>query len=103
MVKSLNDLRQKMKPEVSSAAKLKAVEIITEMSLAETRKARGVNQAELAKRLAISQPNISQIESRPDMLISTLEHYINALGGKLELHAKFPDGQDVEITRMFKL
>ncbi|WP_409371075.1 helix-turn-helix domain-containing protein [Marinomonas pontica] len=47
----------------------------------------------------IAQPNISQIENRPDALISTLKQYIEALGGKLEIHAKFPDGQDIEISQ----
>jgi DNA-binding XRE family transcriptional regulator len=102
MAKSLNELRKKMKPEVQAAARAKAVGIVAEMSLAETRKSRGVNQTELASRLDIAQPNISQIESRPDALLSTLNQYIEALGGKLEIHAKFPDGQDVEITQFQK-
>lgn len=99
MAKSLNELRKKMKPEIQAAARAKAVDIITEMSLAETRKARGLNQADVAKELNIAQPNVSKIESRPDLLLSTLGQYINALGGTLELHAKFPDGQDVEIKQ----
>ena len=97
MAKSLNELRKKIKPEVQSAARAKAVEIVTQMSLAEARKARGLNQTTVAKRLRIAQSNISQIESRPDLLLSTLGQYVEALGGKLELRAKFPDGQDVEI------
>lgn len=102
MAKSLNELRKKMKPEVQIAARAKAVGIVAEMSLAETRKSRGLNQATVAQRLNIAQPNISQIESRPDALLSTLGQYIEALGGKLELHAKFPDGQDVEIVQFRK-
>ncbi len=99
MAKSLKEHRKKIKPEVQAAARAKAVGIIAEMSLAEIRKARGKNQATLAKELGIAQPNVSQVESRPDTLISTLSQYIEALGGKLELHAKFPDGQDIEITQ----
>lgn len=99
MAKLLKEFRKKIKPEVQAAARTKAVGIVAEMTLAEARKARGLNQATVAKKLNIAQSNISQIESRPDALLSTLEHYIEALGGKLELHAKFPDGQDVEITQ----
>lgn len=99
MAKSLNDLRKKINPEVQAAAREKAVHILAEMSLAEARKSRGVSQVGIAEALNISQPNISQIESRPDVLISTLSEYIAALGGKLELHAKFPDGQDIEISQ----
>lgn len=101
MTKSLNEFRKKIKPEVQLAARAKAVSIIAEMSLAETRKARGFNQATVAKHLNIAQPNVSQIESRPDLLLSTLGQYVEALGGRLELHAKFPDGQDIEIKTVY--
>lgn len=99
MAKSLSEHRKSIKPEVQKAARYKAVEIITQMSLAEARKARGYNQIHVAQHLNLAQSNVSQIESRPDVLLSTLQHYVNALGGKLELHAKFPDGQDIEITQ----
>ncbi|MCC5880373.1 MAG: XRE family transcriptional regulator [Idiomarina sp.] len=99
MSKSLNEFRKEIKTEVQAAARAKAVNIIAQMTLAETRKSRGFNQSTLAQELKIAQSNVSQIESRPDVLLSTLAQYIEALGGKLELHAKFPDGQDVEITQ----
>ena len=102
MTKSLNELRKKIKPEVQAAARAKAVAIVAEMSLAEVRKANGQSQAMVAEKLNIAQPNVSQIENRPDALVSTLGQYIEALGGKLEIHAKFPDGQDVEITQFKK-
>lgn len=101
MTKPLNELRKKIKPEVQAAAREKAVGIVTEMSLAEVRKSRGQNQAALAKNMSLAQPNISKIESRPDALISTLTQYIEALGGKLEIHATFPDGQDIKISQFF--
>ena len=99
MAKPLNALRKKIKPEVQAAARAKAVTIMAEMSLAEMRKSVGKSQAVVADKLNIAQPNVSQIESRPDALISTLSNYVEALGGKLEVHAKFPDGQDVEINQ----
>jgi len=103
MAKSLNELRKKIKPEVQVAAREKAVNIIAEMTLAELRKARGQNQTVVAEAMKIAQSNISQMEKRPDTLISTLSQYIEALGGKLEIHAKFPDGQDVEIKQFSHL
>ncbi len=99
MAKPLSELRKKISPEVQAAARAKAVGIVAEMSLAETRKLRGHSQAIVAQLLGIAQPNVSQIEKRPDTMISTLAAYIEALGGSLEIHAKFPDGQDVEITQ----
>lgn len=99
MTKSLDELRENIKPSVQAAARAKAVELIAEMSLSETRKSRGLNQATVASKLNIAQSNISQMESRPDALLSTLNQYISALGGKLEVYASFPDGQQVRISQ----
>jgi len=98
-MKSLTEFRAEIDADVQTAARAKAVEILTEMSLAEARKARGFSQVGLAQALGTAQPNVSQIEKRPDAMVSTLSAYIEALGGTLEIHAKFPDGQHVEITQ----
>lgn len=99
MSKPFSELKKKISPVVLEAARAKTVAMLAEMSLAETRKAMGVNQVTLAKELGVAQANISQIESRPDALISTLAQYIEALGGKLEINATFPDGKKVQITQ----
>ncbi|OZB03868.1 MAG: transcriptional regulator [Idiomarina sp. 34-48-12] len=100
MTKSLNEFRQQIAPEVQTKAREKALNIVAEMTLAEVRKHRGVKQVELAKKLRMAQPNISQIEARPDALLSTLEQYVVALGGELKLQAVFPDGDQVTIKRI---
>lgn len=99
MAKPLTELRKKISPKVHAAARAKAVDIIAEMSLAETRQSRGHKQTDVAQVLGMAQPNVSQIEKRPDTMVSTLAAYIEALGGALEIHAKFPDGQDIKITQ----
>lgn len=61
--------------------------------LADIRTANGVNQSTLAERLHISQPRVSRIE-RGDLdhtQLATLRAYIQALGGELEVTAKFGD------------
>lgn len=103
MAKPLSELRKKMSLEVQAAARAKAVNIVAEMTLAETRKLRGQSQLSVARILNIAQPNISQIENRPDTMVSTLAAYIEALGGTLEIRAKFPDGQEVEITQFTRV
>lgn len=100
MTKSLNEFRKQIAPEVQTKAREKALNIVAEMTLAEVRKHRGVKQVELAKKLRMAQPNISQIEARPDALLSTLEQYVVALGGELKLQAVFPDGDQVTIKRI---
>ncbi len=61
-----------------------------ELALGPLRKHRKASQADVAKRLAVSQANISQIE-RGDVKISTLAGYVGALGGTLEVRAIFDD------------
>ncbi|RUO59184.1 helix-turn-helix transcriptional regulator [Pseudidiomarina marina] len=100
MTRSLNEFRKQIAPEVQTKAREKALNIVAEMTLAEVRKHRGVKQVELAKRLRMAQPNISQIEARPDALLSTLEQYVAALGGELKLQAVFPDGDQMTIKRI---
>ena len=62
-----------------------------ELRLAELRKHRGASQAKIAKRLEVSQSNVSQLERGDDVKLSTLESYIKALGGHLEVSAVFDD------------
>lgn len=61
------------------------------MALTELRESRGVTQQQLAGALAVTQPNVSRIEHQDDLFLSTLRSYVEALGGRLELRAVFPD------------
>ena len=61
--------------------------------LREIREASGVNQDALADRLGVSQSRVSRIE-RGDMEraeLATLRSYVRALGGELEISARFGD------------
>jgi DNA-binding XRE family transcriptional regulator len=62
-----------------------------ELRLAALRKHRKASQATIAKRLSVSQSNISQLERGADPRLSTIANYVDALGGKLELIAVFDD------------
>ena len=64
---------------------------LSAMPLDEIRKARQMTQAKLAETLGVNQGEISKIEHRTDIYISTLAGYVEALGGKLEIRAVFPD------------
>ena len=61
------------------------------LALAELRESRGKTQTELAQALDVSQPNVSQVEHKEDLYVSTLRDYVEALGGRLEIRAVFPD------------
>jgi transcriptional regulator with XRE-family HTH domain len=60
-----------------------------DIALAELREMRGVTQALVAAELATSRPNVGRIEQELDIRLSTLERYVEALGGKLEIHTVF--------------
>jgi transcriptional regulator with XRE-family HTH domain len=61
-----------------------------EMHLQALRKHRNVSQETLAKLMELSQASISKTERRGDMLLSTLQSFIEALGGELRITAEFP-------------
>ena len=73
----------------------KAAALREEMTLEELRKARDLSQEEIAQALAVGQPTVAKLEKRTDMHISNLRRYIEALGGKLEITARFPDASVV--------
>ncbi|WP_258240906.1 helix-turn-helix domain-containing protein [Pseudidiomarina homiensis] len=98
MVIKLKDLETEMSPDVLAKANAQAKQIIAEIKLQELRKKQGISQVDLARSLGVAQANISQIEGRGDARISTLSSYVRALGGELELHARFPDGQLVRLN-----
>ena len=78
----------------SRAAKL----IEEEMTIRELRKARKMTQAAMAKTLGVKQEQVSRIEKRTDLHLSTLRRSVEAMGGELTLVAKFPDRAPVAIT-----
>ncbi len=92
MAKKFAELRAQMSPEALALANEKAKAMLAEMPLNELRQARGLSQKMLAEVLHVQQPSIAKIEKRTDMYISTLRSHIEAMGGQLEVVAKFPDG-----------
>jgi ribosome-binding protein aMBF1 (putative translation factor) len=65
-------------------------------NLAAIRKAADLTQVELAKSMGVAQSEISRIESRPDMLLSTLASYLAAAGDRPRVVVTIA-GHDVEI------
>lgn len=68
------------------------------MTLQEIRKHKKVTQENLAKLLGIKQENVSRLERREDMRISTLKDYIEALGGEMQINVIFPDSETINIV-----
>lgn len=102
MAKKFEELWAKMSPESRARSLALANKLRAEMPLHDLRHARGLSQEALARRLNVKQPSIAKLEQRTDMYISTLRDHIRALGGELEIIARFPEG-DVKITNFAQL
>jgi transcriptional regulator with XRE-family HTH domain len=87
-----NELTKRLPPARKARIDDKAAALNTALTLHELRKTRTVSQQELASRLAVGQPAVAKLERRGDMYVSNLRRYVEALGGTLEIAARFPDG-----------
>lgn len=94
--KNFNELRDKARardPQWDSNVSERVRAIEDALALADLRQSRNVTQVQLAERLGIAQGNVSRMESRSDVYLSTLRSYVEALGGHLEIAAVFDDGR----------
>ena len=92
MAKKFSELRSRLSPAAQERSAAKATVMLAEMPLHELRQARGLSQKMLADVLHVQQPSIAKIEKRTDMYLSTLRSHIQAMGGELDIIARFPDG-----------
>jgi transcriptional regulator with XRE-family HTH domain len=102
MARNFRELEAKMTQEARQRVAIKAARLIAGIPLQQLRNARQMTQTRLAELLEMDQGNISKLEQRTDMYLSTLRSYIEAMGGELEIRALFPDG-DVKIDLLNKL
>ena len=93
MAKTFKTLVQALSPTAQAAIVAKQTALLAEMPLNELRAARGLTQQRLADQLQVKQPTVAKMEKRTDMYISTLRQQIEAMGGELEVMAKFPEGR----------
>ena len=92
MAKKYQELRDKMSPARRARVDARVQAAIAEMPLNELRRARELTQSTLATTMETSQSEISKIEQRTDCYVSTLRNYIKAMGGELDIVARFRDG-----------
>jgi predicted XRE-type DNA-binding protein len=98
MAKKFSELRARMSPEARARVDTRVQATLREMPLNELRRARELAQKTVGEVLGMTQPEVSKLEQRSDALISTVRRYIEAMGGELDIVARFPDG-DVRITQ----
>ena len=99
MARNVNDIIKSLPASRRWKIEKRAAALIAEeMTLQELRRARAMTQVRLAKNLGVAQKQVSEIEKRTDMHISTLRRSIEAMGGKLSLVAEFPDRKPVVLS-----
>ena len=92
MSRPFQDLVAELPPEQQERiAELSRTLIAEAMLLRELRFEQDLTQEQLATMMGIRQTSLSKIEHQDDLLVSTLRRYVEALGGELEIHARFPD------------
>jgi transcriptional regulator with XRE-family HTH domain len=102
MARSLDDVLQGLPAERRERLEKLGNERLEEYrTLQDLRKARDLTQIRMAETLGVKQENISRLEKRSDLLLSTLRSYVGAMGGTLELVARFPDRHPVVLSSLF--
>lgn len=97
MAKKLVDVLASLPKARRERIEARAMELVT---LKDLRQAVQQTQEQLAATLGVGQDTISRLEKRTDMLLSTMRHYIESMGGQLELVARFPNRPPVVIDQL---
>ena len=99
MAVPLHEVMKKFTPAQRARIAARAQELIEEeLTLRDLRQAQQLTQERMAKLLGVEQENVSRLERRADLLLSTLSNYVAAMGGKLRLIAEFPNRKPVAVA-----
>ncbi len=88
----ISKLEKKLPPESRALIEARKAELRASMLLHEVRQARAMTQQAVGEALDVQQPAVAKLERRTDMYVSNLRSYIEAVGGNLDIVARFPDG-----------
>jgi plasmid maintenance system antidote protein VapI len=93
MAKSFDEVVKRTTTKKTRAKAARRTQVLLgELLLSEVRELTGKSQREVAESLGIKQPSLSKLEKQRDIQISTLQKIVKALGGELQVLAKFPKG-----------
>ncbi len=103
MARALDDLLSELSVEKRADLEARGQARLEDyQTLQELRKSRDLTQEKLAALLGINQENVSRLERRNDLLLSTLRDYVEAMGGDLEITARFPDREPVQLSGLLR-
>ena len=92
---AFDELTKGFAPERRARVDARKAELRAAMPLHELRRARAMTQKAVGDALKVKQPAVAKLERRADMYVSNLRAYIEAMGGRLNIVAEFPQGSVV--------
>jgi transcriptional regulator with XRE-family HTH domain len=99
MTVSIDEFMKDFTPDQRARVEARTAMLMAEeATLRDLRQAQHLTQERMAELMGVEQENVSRLERRADLLLSTLSSYVSAMGGKLRLIAEFPDRQPVTIA-----
>ena len=93
MAKKFSELVARMSPESRAESAARAREMLRELPLIELRRQRSISHEALAKTLGTTPTRVGRLEDRSHLYLTSLRRYVEAMGGTLEITARFPDGE----------
>jgi len=94
---SWEEFRSELAPDAQKRLDEKRIRRLVGAALADLRKQAGKSQAELGSEADIPQGNVSRLENSDDMLLSTIQRYMQAIGGSAEIVLRDAEGRAVHI------
>ena len=95
----LDKIMQTLPEEERGAIQKRAGELVAAYNLRELRVLAGRTQEDVSVGTGIKQNNVSRLEKRADMKLSTLRDYVESLGGTLKIVADVA-GKKVDLSRI---
>ena len=92
---AFDELTKDFTPERRARVDARKAALRAAMPLHELRRARAMTQKAVGDALKVKQPAVAKLERRADMYVSNLRAYIEAMGGRLNIVAEFPQGSVV--------
>ena len=101
MGRTLKDVMDRLEPDRRARIGAHAEEIHQEyLTLKKLRSHMGLTQTALARNMGVARATNAQLEQRNDIHVSTLQKYVEALGGTLSIIAVMPGQGPVPLTAL---
>ena len=99
MTHNFSAIREKISPEAQARAEEKTARLLAAMDMNDLRQHRQISEDDLARRLDIVQSSVSRPLDGKDAKMSKLREVVEAMGGRLEIVAAFPEGERVRLKQ----